>query len=109
MLPFVPQILTANFSDVQAIYNNECHKSLRIAHKLSAVLNPKTIEKVKVKLALSFMHESTISALKHYGYSKTAAVLELFLKFWSILNVSSSTIGKHKRHIARDPLKSPDD
>ena len=110
MLPFVPQILTANFSDVQAVYNNECHKPLRIAHKLSeTMLNPKTIEKVNVKLALSLMHESTISAWKHYGYSETAAVLELFLKFWSILNVSSSTIGKHKRDIARDPLKSPDD
>ena len=97
MLPFVPQILTANFSDVQAVYNNECHKPLRIAHKLSeTVLNPKTIKKVNVKLALSLMHESTISALKHYGYSETAAVLELFLKFWSILNVSSSTIGKQK-------------
>ena len=54
------------------------------------------------------MHESTISALKHYGYSETAAVLELFLNFVNI-NVSSFTIGKHKRDIARDPLKSPDD
>ena len=69
MLPFVPQILTANFSDVQAVYNNECHKPLGIAHKLSeTVLNTKTIKKLNVKLILSLMHETIISAFKHYGY-----------------------------------------
>ena len=53
MLPFVPQILTANFSGVQAVYNNECHKPLRIAHKLSeTVLNSKTIEKVNVNVVI---------------------------------------------------------
>ena len=45
--------------------SQECHKPLRIAHKLfETVLNSKTIEKVNVKLALSLMHKSTNSALK---------------------------------------------
>ena len=108
--PLVPRPLTANFSDVVAVYDEECHKCLRIAHKLSeTVLNPKTIEKVNVRLALSVLHESTISALKHYGYTDTAAALELFLKFCKVLNVSSSTIGKHKMDITQDAVKSPDD
>ena len=109
-LSFMPKTVTASFSDVEAVYNIECHKPLRIAYKLSeTVLNPKSIEKVNVKLALSLLHESTITALKQYGYAETASVLELFLKLWSILNVSSPTIGKHKRDIVRDPVKSPDD
>ena len=109
-LSFMPKTVTACFSDVEAVYNIECHKPLRIAYKLSeTVLNPKSIEKVNVKLALSLLHESTITALKQYGYAETASVLELFLKLWSILNVSSPTIGKHKRDIVRDPVKSPDD
>ena len=83
---------------------------LRIAHKLSeTVLNPKTIEKVNVKLALSVFDESTIAALNHYGFSETAAVLKLFTKFWFILNVSTPSIGKHKRDIVRDPIRSPED
>ena len=110
ILPLVPNIITANFADVKAVFSNEYHKLLRIAHKLSeTVLHPKTIEKVNVKLALSLLHESTITALKQYEYGETAAVLELFLKFWSILNVSSPTIGKHKRDIVCDPIRSPDD
>ena len=62
----VPAPLTASFADVEAAYNNECEKPLRIAHKLSeTVLRPKSIEKVNVNLALSLLHESTINALKH--------------------------------------------
>jgi len=110
MLPILTESVTGNFSDIESVYNSECHKPLRIAHKLSeTVLKPKTIEKVNVKLALSLLHESTVTALKQYGYYDTAAVLDLFLKFWSILNVSSPTIGKHKRDIVRDPVNSPDD
>jgi len=110
LVPLVPEALTAKFADVSAVYDNECHKPLRIAHKLSdTVLNPKTIEKVNVKLVLFVLHESTILALKHYGFYETAAVLELFTKFWSILNVASPSIGKHKRDIVLDPVKSPDD
>jgi len=33
----------------------------------------------------------------------------LFLKFWSILNVTSPTVGRNKRDITRDAIKSPDD
>ena len=83
---------------------------MRIAHKLSdTVLNPSTIEKVNVKLAVSLLHESTIHGLKHYGFTETAAVLALFSKLWSILNVSSPSVGKHKRNIVEDPVKSPED
>jgi len=108
--PLVPKALTATFSDIATVFDKECDKPLRIAHKLSeTVLNPKTIEKVNVKLAVSLLHESTIEALKHYGFSETANVLDLFSKFWAVLNVASLTIGKHKRDIVRDPVRSPDD
>ena len=97
---FVPAPLTPSFADVETVYNNECKKPLQIAHKLSeTVLKPNSIEKVNVNLALSLLHASTINALKHYGFYPTAAVLELFAKLWSILNVSSPTIGKRKQDI----------
>ena len=95
---------------METAYNNECKKALRIARKLSeTVLRPKSIEKVNVNLALSLLYESTINALKHYGFYPTAAVLKLFAKLWSILNVSSPTIGKRKQDILRDFVKSPHD
>ena len=104
------QNLTAKFSDVKNGYDLERHKPLRTAHKLTeTVLNPKTIEKVNVKLAMSLLHVSTRTALKQYGFVETATALEFFAKFWNIINVSSPTIEKHKRDIFRDPVKSPDD
>ena len=108
--PISSQNLTAKFSNVKNVYDLERHKLLRIAHKLmETVLNPKTIEKVNVKLAISLLHVSTRTALKQYGFVETATALEFFAKFWNIINVSSPTIGKHKRDIFRDPVKSPDD
>ena len=83
---------------------------MRIAHKLSeTVLDHKIIEKVNVKLAMFILDESTISGLKHYGFCEIAAALELFLKFWFIVNVKSPTTGKHKHYIIRDVVKFPDD
>ena len=70
--PILSQNLTARFSDVKNVYDLERHKPLRIAHKLTkTVLNPKTIEKVNVKHAMSLLHESTCTALKQYGFIET--------------------------------------
>ena len=69
----------------------------------------KSIEKVNVKLAMALLHESTINGLQVYGFSDTAKALHLFAKFWSILNVKTPSIGKHKRDITRDPIRSAND
>ena len=113
-MPMLSSIMSKNFSakfsDVKNVYDLERHKPLRIAYKLTEiVLNPKTIEKVNVKLAMSLLHESTRTALKQYGFVETATALEFFAKFWNIINVLSPTIGKHKRDIFCDPVKSSDD
>ena len=108
--PLVPNVITARFSYVETVYSKECQKPLKLAHKLTeAVLKPKSIEKVNVKLAMSLLHESTINALRIYGFTETATALQLFSKLWSVLNVSSTTMGKHKRAITRDPVRSADD
>uniref|UniRef100_A0A1I8G8N8 THAP-type domain-containing protein n=1 Tax=Macrostomum lignano TaxID=282301 RepID=A0A1I8G8N8_9PLAT len=57
-------------------------------------------------LAVALFHESTINALKHYGFRQTASVLEVCHKLWNVLNVRTTTIGKHKRDLTRDPVRS---
>ena len=85
MPPLIPNTITARFDDIVAIHNHECQKPLKIAHCLTdTVLLPKTKEKVSVKLALAVFHESTVNALKYFGFNDTASFVELFLKFWSI-------------------------
>ena len=104
MTPILNSPLTASFADIEKVYNLECQKPLRIAHRLTEiVLKPNSIEKVNVELALTVLHESTVIGLKEYGFHETAAT-DLFLKLWNILNVSTSEIGKHKRDISRDPV-----
>ena len=106
----IPNTITARFDDIVAVHNYECQKPLKIAHCLTdTVLQPKTIEKVNVKLALAVFHESTVNALKYFGFNDTASFVELFLKFWSVINVSNSTIGRRKRDNVHDPVKSPKD
>ena len=108
--PLVPENKKPFFTDVEAVYNIECSKPLKIAHKLSeTVLHTKSVEKVNVKLALSMLHESTTAGLKQYGFSETASALKVFAKLWSVLIVSSANIGMRKRDIFRDPVRSAED
>ena len=110
MTPILDTPLTASFADIEKVYNLECQKPLRIAHRLTeTVLKPNSIEKVNVELALAVFHESTVIGLKEYGFHETASAIDLFLKLWNILNVSTSEIGKHKRDISRDPVRSTAD
>ena len=77
----MPEKKKALLTDVEAAYNIECSKPLKIADKLpETVLHLKSVEKVNVKLALSMLHESTTAGLKQYGFSETAFAFELFAK-----------------------------
>ena len=82
MPPLVPNTIAARFHDIVVVYNHECQKPLQIANCLTdADLQPKTLEKVNVKLALAVFQESTVNALKYFGFNDTASFVELFSKF----------------------------
>ena len=105
--PILQDVTSANFDDIDKVFEIENTKPLRFAHKLTkAVLKPKSIEKTSVRLAVAVIHESTIQALNEYGFKDTATVLQAFLKLWNVLNVKNTSIGKHKRDINRDPVLS---
>ena len=82
MTPILDGPLTTSFADIKKVYNLECKKPLRIAHHLTkTVLNPNSIEKVNVKLALAVFHESTVIVLKEYGFHKTASANKFFSSY----------------------------
>jgi len=88
--------------------------TLKKAYRLSpTTLNPKSIEKTSVKLAVSVFSESTCDALQFYsaneGQSSWAAIatfISLMLKLWNILNVKTGSKDKHKRDYTMDPVRS---
>ena len=110
----LPDGCCANFSDIMDLYNLEAAMTLKKAHRVTAkALYPKSIEKTSVKLATSIFSESTRDALRFYGtqdgkssWTGTADFLALIIKLWNIVNVKTSTKGKHKRDSTMDPVRS---
>ena len=113
----LPNGCVANFKDIVDLHGLEASMSLRKAHRLSpAVLEPKSIEKTSVKLAVAVFSESTRDALRFYAdnegktsWSGTAEFLSLVIKLWNVMNVKTRTKGKHKREISMDPVRSSAD
>ena len=74
--------LTAKFPDMGKVYNVECQKLLRIAHRpTETVLTQNSREKVNVKLALAVFYESTVIELKEYGFIKLLLQLICFRSY----------------------------
>jgi hypothetical protein len=118
----LPTGCTAMFKDIVDLYNLEATSSLKKAHRLTpAMLDPNSIEKTSVKLAISVFCESTRVALRFYSsnesetagtspkWSGTADFITLILKLWNVMNVKSATKGKHKRDFTMDPVRNSDD
>ena len=93
------------------IFNLEATKSVKNAHRLNpSTLDPKSIEKTSVKLAVAVFCESTRDALRFYSNEegKTDFIV-LIIKLWNIMNVKSRMKGKHKRDYTMDPVRHVDD
>jgi THAP domain/Transposase protein len=110
----LPAGCTADFQHIVDLFTMEANMSLKKAHRLTpAALEPKSIEKTSVKLATSVFSESTRDALEFYAanedkseWTGTAAFIALIIKVWNVMNVKSSSKGKHKRDITMDPIRS---
>jgi len=113
----LPNGCNAKFQDIVELYNLEATMALKKAHRLTpATLDPKSVEKTSVKLAVSVFCESTRDALKFYAahegkaaWSGTADFITLIIKLWNVMNVKSCTKGKHKRNYTMDPIRSSQD
>ena len=115
----LPDKCVAKFDHIVGLYNTESTMSLKKAHRLtSATLAPKNMEKMSVRLAASVFTESTgDDALEFYAkfyaqheakteWMGTALFIRLNIKLWNVMNVKSRVKGKHKRDIAKDPMRS---
>ena len=103
--------ITANFNHLKELYQIEQTKMVKMAYQLNdKCLNPQPIEKSNVSLAASVFSESTRNATQFYvnnGYPHCEGTLEflkIISKWWDILNVKSTSKGKHKRDINSDPI-----
>ncbi|KAG1670642.1 hypothetical protein GQR58_016742 [Nymphon striatum] len=106
----------AKFQDLHDLYDLEATKPIKLAHSLTnKALNPKSIEKTSVKLSLAVFNESTKNALEFFSvhegkqWEGTAEFIRIVLTLWAIVNVRTTTAGKHKRDLAKEPIYSYSD
>lgn len=108
---YFPNGCLPTFDHVIELYEHESCMTLKKAYKLNpSVLQPKSIERTSVRLALNVFSESTRDALMYYSqhedklWTETASFISYVIKLWNILNVKSPTKGRHKRNISADPV-----
>ena len=108
--------LTAKFSDIEDLFEEEKKRPLKLAPQINKRhLNPTNLDKLSTKPTLAIFHEKTVSALEFYSnqigkdWKSTALFIQKVLIVWKILNVKTPTIGKHKIDSSRDPIKSDHD
>jgi hypothetical protein len=107
-------ILFANLSDLEKIHSAESNNIIKSAPALSKkVLNPSSLERQNVQLAVRLFDEKNIEALNQsYNEMKnvgTAEFLKTILHWWRIVNVRSPKSGYHQRDSFRDPIREPND
>ena len=109
----LPNGCSADFNLVVQLYNLEETMPLNKGHALrQATLQPKSIEKTSVKLAVSVFCDSTRDALVFYSEHEkktdwlgTADFIRLITKLWHV-NVKTSSKGSRKRDCTMDPVRT---
>ena len=110
-LPGSETTVQAQFKHLQQLHKLEMGEDVKMAYKLTdRVLNPTSIERVNVQLAVAATHESTVAALRFFSqkyeyrdFKQTADFLEMLRKWFSVVNVK--TAFTHVR--LRDALRAP--
>ena len=92
------KISTASIQTLKDIYESEKNAIVKTAPKLSQkVLYPTSLEKQNVLYALNLFHETNIASLSLKNQSNEndgiIAFLDIFLKWWKIVNVKHSHKG----------------
>lgn len=100
----------AKLSDVRKIYEAEKNSIIKKAYKLNfKTLFPNSFERQKVSLVDNLFHDTTIAALKDFGFNDTADFLQLIRNWWDIVNNTSVIKGIVRRNEFSKPISNEDD
>lgn len=107
-----PKIMTASFKTLRDLHLKEQDQLIKAAPTLSLkALNPSSMEKQNVKLALKVFNSSTVAALETYGEryalhhaAGTAEFLKIVETWWRIVDVKSPSKGRRIRDVLQSPV-----
>lgn len=82
----------AHWSAVRHLYEAERCELFRQSHLTSAAVSPNPIQRQSVPLVLKVFCDETAAALRLRGENSTAAFVEIFVKFWKLMNVRAPSL-----------------
>ena len=102
----------ASFKKIEDLYNEEYQNCVRLGFKLNySAINPTSIEKQKVHLALRIFDEKTSAAVKAIFPEETGLFnfLRHFDKVWKCFNINNTTKGENKLDLDSEPFEKATD
>ncbi|XP_077484882.1 uncharacterized protein LOC144094883 [Amblyomma americanum] len=112
-----PRMKAASFAAVRQLYSSEKTSLVKAAYRLNAkAVNPTSMERQNVKLALDVINQFVSNALRTHGSAfkipqaeSTALFIDVILTWWQIVNVKTPCKGQRLRDSMQDPVRSVDD
>lgn len=110
-------IQTASFKELRELHKLEASQLLKYSYHLSSkALNPSSLERQNVKLALQVFNEFVAEALDAHGdlpafthAKETANFVTVIVRWWKIVNVKTPHNGFHHRDVCEQPMSSLSD
>lgn len=107
-----PEIMVAPFKTIKSLYHSEAHSLLKQSYKLSMkAISPHTFQKQNVSLVLQIFNEYLIQALLTAGKklaltscTDVAEYINIFYKWWTVMNVKSPLKGVRLNNTFATPL-----
>ena len=91
--PSSGQIVSAKWSHLVDIFENEIKHPVKLTKLSYSTLYPTNFEKQKVSLAMNVFNEKTVTALDISNYHGTKMFVEAVTRTWHILNVNTQYDG----------------
>lgn len=111
-----PRMKGASFDAVRELYSAEKFSLLKVGYKLNAkAVNPTSMERQNVKLALDVINpfvsnalETRGAALKLVQAQSTADFINIIVTWWKVVNVKSPFKGHRLKDAMQEPVQSID-
>ncbi|BFZ13694.1 hypothetical protein BsWGS_16733 [Bradybaena similaris] len=102
-------VMKATLSSLKSLYHQGQQNIAKLVPALThKALNPSSLDRQKVSLALGVFNNYNVAALQLVGQNDTANFINVILQWWSIANVKNKYCGTRTRNSFANPITNED-
>ncbi|BFZ17374.1 hypothetical protein BsWGS_20413 [Bradybaena similaris] len=102
-------VMKATLSSLKSLYHQGQQNIAKLVPALThKALNPSSLDRQKVSLALGVFNNYNVAALQLVGQNDTANFINVILQWWSIANVKNKYCGTRTRNTFANPITNED-